>query len=536
MLWHTKGLIGLFIVVVFVSLFGGHTALAQTGTSSLHGTITDKSGAAVPDAKITISNTEINVELSTTTDKFGSYQFVEIRPATYVLTVQAAGFATVRQTGLILLVASPRTNDVSVDVATVATTVEVSSTAQTINTTDATLGNAFNQSQISALPFEGRDPVSILSLQPGVVTVAGRDVVDQNADSRGGAVNGARSDQTNVTLDGLDNNDQLNGYAFQGAVRATLDSLEEFRVTTQNAGADQGRSSGAQVSLVTKSGTNSFHGTAYEYNRPTNLVANEWFNKHAQLQNGEPNDPGRFLRNTFGGSFGGPIKKDRAYFFAAYEGQRTRESAQETRVVPSAALRDGVVQYQCADASACPGGSITGLSGTSYNFQPGFTAVGPTQIAQMDPNCTANGTCPNGPGVNAASLQVMNSVPLPNSELVGDGFNYLGYTFSAPTPNKLDTYIVKFDLNLNQSGTQRVFTRLGLQNDHAAGAPQFPGQDPSTVNTNNSKSILAGYSWTISPTKVNNFRYGFIRQGIGNNGISDQSFVILRGLDLPVAD
>ena len=185
----------------------------------------------------------------------------------------------------------------------VTTTVEVVSTTQTINTTDATIGNAFGQAQISALPFEGRDPAAILSLQPGVVTVADRNQVDLKGDSRGGSVNGGRSDQTNLTLDGIDNNDQTLGTAFVGALRTTLDSIEEFRVTTTNSGADVGRSSGAQVQLQTKSGTNQFHGTAYEYNRPTNTVANDYFNKHAQLTSGEPNKPAHLLRNTFGGSF-----------------------------------------------------------------------------------------------------------------------------------------------------------------------------------------------------------------------------------------
>ena len=111
-------------------------------------------------------------------------------------------------------------------------------------------------------------------------------------------------------------------------------------MTTTNAGADEGRSSGAQVQLQTKSGTNNFHGTAYEYHRPTNTVANDYFNKHAELTSDEPNKPAHLLRNTFGGSFGGPIKKDRLYFFAAYEGQRTRENAQQLRQVPSQTLRE----------------------------------------------------------------------------------------------------------------------------------------------------------------------------------------------------
>src|SRR5216683_3906873 len=452
MLRHIKGLLGLFIVVVVVCLLSASLVLGQTATSSLRGTVTDESGASVPDAKVMISSPDIGVTLTTRTDKDGAYQFVEVRPATYLLTVAAAGFATLKQSGLMLQVATPRTNDVKLELASVATTVEVVSSAQTLNTTDATLGNAFNQSQIASLPFEGRDPVAILSLQPGVVTVADRGMVDLNQDSRGGAVNGARSDETNVTLDGIDNNDQLKGFAFTGALRATLDSIEEFRVTTSNAGADQGRSSGAQVSLLTKSGTNEFHGTAYEYYRPKNLVANDYFNKHAELQAGEPNKPPSLLRNTFGGSFGGPIKKDRLFYFLAYEGQRTRESFQISRIVPSAALRDGVIQYPCSptfDAQGntvetavqvCPGGagnSAKGVSGTTYSPGPGFNALGPTQIATMAPRCSlpANNTCSASvglsPGVDPFVLQTMNTYPLPNSDNVGDTLNYRGYTFSA---------------------------------------------------------------------------------------------------------
>jgi hypothetical protein len=163
-----------------------------------------------------------------------------------------------------------------------------------------------------------------LSLQPGVVWVGKN--VDQSFDSRGGSVNGARSDQTNVTLDGVDNNDQELGRAFQGALRSTLDSLQEFKVTTSNSNADTGRSSGAQVNLVTKSGTNSWHGSAYEYNRSGIGEANDWFNKQTQLNSGLPNKPPHLVRNTFGATIGGPIKKDRVFFFAAYEGQRTREN------------------------------------------------------------------------------------------------------------------------------------------------------------------------------------------------------------------
>src|SRR5882724_285584 len=429
---HTKGLLGLCSFFVVVCLFSANGTVGQTATSSLRGTVTDSSGGTVPDAKVTISNPATGVTLTSKTDKDGSYQFVEVRPGTYLLTVESLGFATLKQSGLVLLVATPRTNDIKLELASVATIVEVVSSAQTLNTTDATLGNAFNQSQIASLPFEGRDPVGILSLQPGVVTVADRGMVDENGDSRGGSVNGARSDQTNVTLDGVDNNDQLKGFAFTGALRATLDSIEEFRVTTTNAGVDQGRSSGAQVQLVTKSGSNQIHGAAYEYHRPKNLVANDYFNKHSQeqtcLQNGTPSsDPScntapSLLRNTFGGSFGGPIKKDRLFYFLAYEGQRTRENQQVTREVPSTLLRQGIIEYQCSPifdnngnvietaAQVCPSGTknVQDFSGQTVGvpLTAGLYALGTPDIATMDsrasdPACSDPTACPVGPSVNS---------------------------------------------------------------------------------------------------------------------------------------
>jgi hypothetical protein len=550
MLRHIKGLSGLSILLVVVSLISGNATTGQTSTTSLHGTVIDINGASVPDATLTLTNTEIGVTLTEKTDKEGAYRFLEVRPATYVLTVTASGFATYKQTQLQLLVGTPATQDVKMQLASVATVVEVVTTSQVINTQDATIGTAFGQTQIDSLPFEGRDPAGILSLQPGVVTVADRGKVDTNGDSRGGSVNGARSDQTNITLDGIGDNDEVQGTAFQGALRATLDSIQEFRVVTTNSDVDQGRSSGAQVQLVTKSGTNQHHGTAYEYNRPTNMVANDYFNKHAELQNGEPNTPPRLLRNTFGGSYGGPVIKDRLFIFLAYEGQRTRESFQVTRSVPSESLRDGVIQYQCQtnpdgslNTTLCPGGnSVNGLSGASYTAQPGFNALGPTQIASMDPHCSGLGTCPWGPGIDPNVVATLNEYPHANSNQLGDGLNYRAFTFSSGTPSKLDTYISRIEFNLNKN--QTIFVRGGLQNDHGVptstrgdspgtntGAPQFPGQPDSTVATNNTKGIVVGYQWVISPSKANSFHYGYIRQGLGVNGSAFDAFVRLRGLD-----
>ena len=301
---------------------------AQTATTSLRGTIKDAKGALVQGATVTLANSATGFSRATKSGSDGVYQFLEVPPATYTLTIASAGFATVKQDKVTLQISQPATLDLTLQVRGATEVVEVSGEAPLVNTTDASQGNVFNSIQLANLPSEGRDPVSILSLQPGVTYLGSNTNQDGSQpnraeDSRGGSVAGARSDQTNVTVDGLDNNDQLLGLAFQGALRVPLDSIQEFRVTTTNSNADAGRSSGAQVNMVTKSGTNNFHGSFYEYNRSNIGQANDWFNEHAELQSNLPNKPGPLVRNTFGAWVGGPIKKDRLFFFGGYEGQRT---------------------------------------------------------------------------------------------------------------------------------------------------------------------------------------------------------------------
>ena len=316
-----------FQILVLV-LCSAVLAYSQSASTSLRGTILDPNGAVVPDAEIALSNPEIGANLSTRSDKNGFYQFQDVRPRTYILTVTAKGFATFKQDGLVLLISTPVTHDVQLQIAPQTTTVEVQSGLEVINAQDATLGATFDSKQILALPFEGRDAAGVLSLQPGITYTGNNPNLNSNVDTRNGALNGGRSDQANITLDGVDNNQQSLGTAFQGAVRSTLDSIEEFRVTTVGDNADQGRSSGGQITLLTKSGTNSFHGSLYEQHRPTVTAANDWFNKQAELSNGLPNVPGKVIRNTFGGAVGGPIIKDRLFFFGTYEGQRLAENVQ----------------------------------------------------------------------------------------------------------------------------------------------------------------------------------------------------------------
>ena len=546
---------------IFLAL--GSLAFSQSATTSLHGTVSDAKGAVVSGAAVTLNNVATGFARTTKTDDQGSYNILEVPPATYIMTVAAAGFATTKRENVVLQVSSPATVNLTLQVQGSSVIVDVSAEAPMVNTTDATLGNNFGARQLTDLPSEGRDPAAILSLQPGVAYIGKTTDAQQDNDSRGGAVNGARSDQTNITLDGLDDNDQLKGYAFEGAMRATLESLQEFRVTTSNYDAASGRSSGAQVNLVTKSGTNSFHGSLYEYHRPTFDVANDYFNKSSQLSQGLPNRPQHILRNTFGGTIGGPIIKDRLFFFAAYEGQRTADQVQTNRIVPTPSLVAGELKYLCNPSSDanCVDGMIGSSGGSQLfsvasnaQFSPDLvTTLTPAGVAALDQGCSANGTCPvtpgnlwGGPGPNGllANLGGANptalyaSYPTPNcpscgnaSNGSGDLLNSSGFTFPGNNPTSLNTYIVKLDYKISADGNHSLFIRGNLQNDNTKNPPQFPGLPANDVLTNNSKGIAAGYTWLIRNNLINNFRYAFIRQGVGDSGLNNQDFNTIRGLD-----
>ncbi len=505
------------VVPMVLSLALAATGLAQNATTSLRGVVRDPSGAVVANATIELNNAADGQKRNSGSKARGEYQLPQIPPATYDITVSAPGFGSQTKRAE-LLVNQPATVDFTLSLQSSNEVVNVSVEAQTLNTTDASIGNSTNNATIQALPSETRNIPDLLSLNAGVFFVpipAGSDPALQ--DSRSGSVNGGRSDQSNVTLDGVDDNDQLRGLAFTGVLRATQDSTEEFRVTTSNANADAGRSSGAQVSLVTKSGTNSFHGAAYEYHRPTFTVANDHFLKNAQIKAGQPNRPPKLIRNIFGADLGGPILKDKLFFFGNYEGSRQAESSIIQRTAPTASYQQGNLIYQAAD------GSVVTLT--------------PAQVTALDAanGCSACNTAAYapGPGPNPNALAYLQSFPAANGTTLGDGYNTGSYTFSSPRPVTLNTTIVKFDYIPTEK--HRLFGRANLQKDTTGGELQFPGQGPSYVIIDNSKGMTFGDTWTISPTLVNDLRYGYVRQGDGRSGVGSGDYVSFRYLDTPTA-
>ncbi|MET0648586.1 MAG: TonB-dependent receptor [Pyrinomonadaceae bacterium] len=508
---------------MLVSLFAAAAASAQTGRSTVRGTVRDQQGNVVTGASVTLADASKNFTRTQTTNEEGGYTFAAIPPGVYRVEVESRGFKKSTVADVQALVDTPVDVNVALEAGleTESVTVTASNEAP-LNTTDATLGTAFESRRIEELPLNARNVVGLLSLQPGV--------------TRGGYVNGGRADQANVTLDGVDNNEQQRGLdvvtdeAFASVLRSTPDSLQEFRVITTNANAEQGRSSGAQVSLITKSGTNELHGSLYHFHRNTVTTANDFFNNAAgsfgpddfavqtgAARVGDPRAPRpQLLRNVFGGSLGGPIKKDKAFFFFTYEGFREASETPVVREVPLPTLGQGIVRYFTANGSSdagCPAGTPEGVN-----------CLTPAEI-----NAAYSGLYGASPGLNPAALSVLASAAArypANDASVGDGLNTSGFRFNAKTPAELNTYIMRLDFNLTDR--QTLFLRGNYQQDNVTKgsffatdcsdtAQCFPDTEPLKI-WNHPIGIAAGHTWTVRNNLVNRFTYGLTRTAFSDFG------------------
>ena len=474
-------------------------------TTSLTGTVSDPSGAVIPAATITITSTATGSERTTVSDSQGRYTLPQVAPGKYKITAKVAGFSDVVIDNVELLVAQPATIPIVFEkLGSTTTTVQVESTAAQVNTTDASLGNAIGTQTITEMPMYARNVAGLLAFQPGVTSFGSFGA--QNLDYRSGAVNGGKSDQGNITLDGADVNDQNSRQAFTTVLRVTLDSVEEFRSTTTNGDTATGRGSGADIVLVTKSGTNELHGSLYEYRRGTETAANSFFNNLS----GVPVAP--LLINVFGGSVGGPVKKNKLFYFLNYEGRRDRSAVTVTRTVPTETLKLGIVEYK----DATTGGTV-----------------------QVSPAQMKSSVDPLGIGPSSLALQALNLFPRGNDpQLSGvDNLNTTGYLFNAPGKSDQNTYIAKLDYKLDDAGKHSLFIRGNLQNDSAdngaANAPEFPGQPANSVSLADSKGLAAGWTGVLTPNLVSNFRYGYTRAGTENTGVLASNWEFFRGFSTP---
>jgi hypothetical protein len=483
----------LFSLVLASSVFGQTTAL--------NGTVVDPSGAVIPNAAITLTNTQTGLQRSAVSDAQGRYSLAQLTPGTYKLEAQASGFTAVTLNKVELLVNQPSTLPIVFEkIGATVTTVSVDAAATQVNTVDASLGNAISNHAIIEMPMYARNVAGLLAFQPGVTSFGSFGA--GTLDYRSGSVNGGKSDQSSISLDGADVGDQNSRAAFTTVLRVTLDSVEEFRTVTTNGDAATGRGSGADIQLVTKSGSNDLHGSLYEYRRGTETAANSFFNNRSRV----PVAP--LLINVFGGSLGGPVKKNKLFYFINYEGRRDASAVSVTRTVPTETLKQGIVEY--------------------HNTAGQLIQVGPSQIQQIDPA---------GIGINQAALTALKAFPVGNNSQVGDGINTIGYTFNAPGHSVQNTYIAKIDYKLDQAGKHSLFARGNLQNDSAdngtTNAPQFPGLPANSVSLANSKGLAAGWTGVLTPNFVSTFRYGLTRAGTQNTGVLTSNYEWFRGFDTP---
>ncbi len=310
------------VLRILVALLGISCLIwAQAETGQITGTVTDPTGAIVPGALVRIVNAQNGAERTTTASGSGDFAVTNLLPAQYTVTVSAPGFSTYQQ-NVTLTVGAKLGVDVKMQIGQTGTTVQVSETAVQVNTETQTLSTVVSQQQLTQLPTLTRNPYAL-------VATAGN-VADQNMGRGVGfAINGQRAESTDVLLDGAANNDEFSASVGQAV---PLDSVQEFSVLTNDFTAEYGRAGAGVVNVVTKSGTNEFHGSAYEFNRVSALSSNSFDNNAKSLPKSV------FTRNQFGYAVGRPIKKDKLFFFSSTEWIRIRSLAEQTVWVPTPQL------------------------------------------------------------------------------------------------------------------------------------------------------------------------------------------------------
>lgn len=495
------------VVLVFVCACLASLLPAQS-TTSLRGDIVDPAGGAVVGARLTLTNVATGAERQGTTDSAGGYLFALLPPGRYRLRVEAAGFKSVVREEIELLVGTPARLDIALELGQITEVISVEAEAPLLNTSDASIGNAITTRQVVSLPLEQRSIMSLLTLQPGV-TFSG-DPFDQ----RSGSVTGGRSDQANATLDGVDINDQqigdfLNrGNLASVALPVPVESLQEFRFVTSTPTAEYGRSSGGQLVFVTKSGTNDWHGTLFWTHRNTATTANDFFNNRS----GVPVP--KLHRHQYGGSVGGPIMRDRLFFFATYEGTKRREESNELRIVPTDSLRQGSLKYLDAGRRE--------------------VTLSPADVRNIDPL---------GQGVNPAMLAVLQAFPSCNDFTQGidstgqaPGLNFCGFRFNAPVNFDNNIYVARFDYHVTRDAKHMLNWRGTLGDLKRDITPQqFPGQATASQFLDNSKGFAAGYTALLKANLTSNLRFGYTRLGREFSGQTLPTFSI-RSFDLPFSN
>jgi len=472
-------------------------ALAQSTGGRIRGTVMDPSGGAVPAANVTLRNEATGSQRTVQSDASGEYVFLEVPVGTYTVELQLTGFKKYVRKGIPLELNQILTLDIALQLGGATDVVEVTGAPPLVDTTSTQLGAVVGERAISQLPLAQRDAYQLLQLQPGVQSQVGLDTVYGSDRAGVVSVNGGRGRDKNFTVNGGDGNDQFAGLP---AIQPSPDAIAEFRVLTNTFDAEYGRNSGAVVNVVTKSGTNNFHGSAYEFFRDKSLNAQGFFDSQ-KLD---------YLQNQFGVTFGGPVKKDKTFFFATYEGDRIRRGTSgDTVTVPTDLERTGDFSQGTAFTGTLTNANI-------LNNRPGcLTALGlSSPIADGTPYATVFPTnqIPT-PCMDQTALDLLNQfVPHANSGTSLFQGVPLGHEHS-------DQFTVKMDHQLTRN--QHLTGYYYLTNHYLAkpfarfqsGGANIPGFGDLTDER--IQQVNISHTWTIGATAVNEARFTLFREGQG---------------------
>lgn len=484
---------------VFALFLLAAAALAQTD-ATISGTVTDPSGAHVANATVTAENTATGVFSTTQTNESGIYVFAALPPGTYRISAEHPGFRKTALPDVVLAVGSRLNANIALDIGQTNETVEVQATVNEINTSSATIGTVVAERKILELPLVGRSAYNLLTTQPGVIATGTESV----------NINGMQTGAINYTTDGINTQDNLLNGAFNTNVSNTvsIDRVQEFRVVSSPADAEYGRG-GAQVQLVTRGGTNQFHGSAWEEFRNTDLNANEWFNNAAGINplTGAMNAPRNVLvRNQFGLRLGGPVKKNRTFFNGIWEEDHQNQRVATNSVVFTPSALQGNFRFFPGAQNQNATGVAPTVNTSGVPVQPA-AATGPLQTISVfgkDPNRS-------GPDATGQVARLLSLAPAPNNYLVGDGLNTAGFLWSRPVIDDFQLFEGRVDHQFNYK--HRITITLNHQSYYSlnvANPQPFP-KSPVGLAPTETTQYSAALTSVLKPNVVNEVRAGVFR-------------------------
>jgi len=501
------------LIVLFLALFCCLTitpSWAQTAaTGAVLGAVTDPSGAAVIAADVELVNSATGVKSAVVTGAQGQYAFPGVNPGTYAITVGAKGFRTSTVTDVDVQVNTSATINIKLTLGETNSTVSVTASESQVElqTADSTLGDVIGTQPLLSLPTRLRQAQELLLLQPGTTPQTGSD--------NGGSIAGALNDQTTFTLDGIDITDNSTNSTInsdQGARPVLIFSVEatdEFRVAVANANSTFNRGSGGQVSLVQRSGTNQVHGSLFWYTQNSDLNANSWDNNRLKIAKPHVED------NRYGGRVGGPIIRDKTFFFVEYEARRYPETFPVTATVPTATLRQGILQFRDASGNVVP-----------YNLATS-TLCGPTGNQACDPR---------GLGISPTMKAMMALDPVGNNPSAGDGLNTIGFTGNAKSPLTDDFVTLRLDHNFSSKWRANGSFSYSRDLSYDTSPLVMDIRNPNDILNEDftpswTNAIILGLTGQLSSTLVNTLRFGDVRNR--NGGLRPQLSSIASELGLP---